>query len=409
MKCNSLVATVAVVTATGLVLAGCGGGTSPSGGPVQLELAIVASGDTPTAYEEQIKRFNESQDGIELSLRTFASGEAYNQALTGQVAGGAAPDVFLLDTGQQLREYAEADVILPLDELIESAGVDTSEFDASLVDASTVDGALYAVPKDYSTTALFYRKSLLEQAGVEPPTTWDELRSAAQTLTVDGRWGLGMYPQLNYFLAWIQAAGGNFATADGIENFDNPQHVEAVDFLNTLFTVDKSAASPQMTGASWDGEMLALGQVAMVFGGTWVPGGVPPEEQDDIGVVAFPPLAQPGSVLYAAGWVVAAQSEHPEAAAELIKFLTSDEELVTAHDAGIVLIPPKASALAVLVERGEDPVLAIAQEGASEGVPFGLLTTDQVDQYNAMLADLIANPGTRTPAEAVAGLAADLD
>src|SRR5690606_37003807 len=223
-----------------------------------------------------------------------------------------------------------------------NAGVDMATFDQALVAGSTVDGKLYAVPKDYSTTALFYRKSLLAAAGVEPPTTWEELRTAAKALTVEGRYGLGMFPQINYFLAWIQAAGGNFVTESGLADIANPGHLEAVEFLLQLFNEDKSAASPQMTGAGWDGEMLAKQQVAMVFGGTWIPGGVPAEEQEDIGVVAFPPNEQPGSVLYAAGWAVSATSAHPEAAAKVIAFLTSDAELITAHDDGIVLIPPKA-------------------------------------------------------------------
>ena len=403
---------VAAVGALGLLLGACGNGSGDGdnggNGVPTIELALVAGGDTGPAFKAQVKRFNDSHDDVELKLRTYPSGDAYEQAITGQVAGGRAPDIFQLDLGQKTQEFADAGAIAPLDEVVKSAGIKTDDFAGNLIQAATVDGKLYAVPKDYSTTAIFYHKSMLEQAGVKPPTTWEELRTAAEKLTTKDRYGLGMYPQINYFLAWVQAAGGNFVTDSGVENVVNPGHVKALDFLLTLFNEDKSAGSPQMSGASWDGEMLANKQAAMVFGGTWIPGGVPEEARKDIGVVPFPADAQEGSVLYAAGWAVSAQSEHPEAAAEVIAFLTSDEELLAGHNDGIILIPPKQSALDKLADQSDDPVLAVAQKGATSGIPFGLLAPKAVDAYNAMLEQMVSKPGSRSAEQALEDLAGQL-
>ena len=44
-------------------------------------------------------------------------------------------------------------------------------------------GKLFGIPKYTDTIGVFYNKDLLAQAGVTPPTTWDELRAAAQQLT----------------------------------------------------------------------------------------------------------------------------------------------------------------------------------------------------------------------------------
>jgi multiple sugar transport system substrate-binding protein len=407
------------MTVAALSLAACSS-SSPSGSdspqatgpvePVNVELAIVAAGETPQAYEDEVARFNSTHDDITLSLRTYPSGDAYNQALLGQAAGGTAPDLFLLDSGTQTQTFAEAGAILALDDLVGSAGIDMSTFSTPLVDASTVDGTLFAVPKDYSTTALFYHKSLLEEAGVEPPTSLAELPAAAKALTTDGRFGLGMNPQINYFLAWIQAEGGNFVGSDGVANVDNAGHVQALEVLRQLFVVDKSAASPQMTGAGWDGEMFAKKQVAMVFGGSWIPGGVPAEDADDIGVVGFPTDAEDGSVLYAAGWVISAASAHPDAAAQVIAFLTSDDELKTAHEAGIILLPPKPAVLDALAASGDDPLLTVASARASSGVPFGLLSADQVDAYNRLLETMVSGgSGGASAADTASAAAAALE
>lgn len=364
--------------------------TSATTEPVSIALAITAAGETPQAYQDEVARFNTSHNDITLSLRTYPSGDAYNQALLGQAASATAPDVFLLDSGTQTRTFADAKAILPLDDLVVGAGINMGEFTKSLVDAATIDGSLYAVPKDYSTTALFYHKSMLEAAGVTPPTSLAELPKAAKALTTADHFGLGMYPQIDGFLAWIQADGGGFVGPDGVANVDNAGHVQALNTLRTMFVDDKSAATPQMTGAGWNGEQFAKKQVAMVFGGTWILGGIPAADASDVGVVGFPTDTQAGSVLYSTGWVVSAASKNPAAAAEVIAFLTSDDELTAAHDAGIILLPPKASVLDSLAARGNDPILEIASKGVATGVPFGLLTKDQVDTYNKLLEAMVS-------------------
>ena len=40
-----------------------------------------------------------------------------------------------------------------------------------------------------NTLAIFYNKKVLEKAGVEPPKTWDELKTTAKKLTVDKQYG----------------------------------------------------------------------------------------------------------------------------------------------------------------------------------------------------------------------------
>jgi len=393
-----------------LTLAACSGASGPTASTTgnaehsTVTLALVAAGETPTAYKDEVTRFNQSHPGITLQLRTYPSGDAYNQALLGQVAGGAAPDIFLLDEGTQMKQFVDAKAIIPIADDAKGAGIDLGTFDKNLVDAATIDGTLFAVPKDYSTTVLTYRKSAFAAAGLQLPTTWDQLRADAKALTKDGRYGLGMYPQINYLLASIDAFGGNFVSAHGISNFDNSDHVRAVDFFLSMFSKDKSIATPQMTGASWDGEMLAKKQVAMVFGGSWVSGGVPADQASDIGMVALPADKQAGSVLYATGWVISSASKNPSAAATVISFLTSDQELVTAHTAGIILLPPKASVLATLAAQNNDPLLKIAQESAAKGVPFGGLTAEQVDAYNAMLSDLTSK-GATSSQDAISALA----
>ena len=53
----------------------------------------------------------------------------------------------------------------------------------SIIESQTVDGKLVALPAFTDAPALYYRKDLLDQAGVKKvPTTWDELLSAIEAV-----------------------------------------------------------------------------------------------------------------------------------------------------------------------------------------------------------------------------------
>src|SRR5258707_13185709 len=67
------------------------------------------------------------------------------------------------------------------------------------------------------TTFVYYRKSLLQKAGLQPPTNVDELIAAAKKLTNSSMKGIYIGPDggvkaLSYILGW--AAGGGFISND---------------------------------------------------------------------------------------------------------------------------------------------------------------------------------------------------
>ncbi|KGX90842.1 ABC transporter substrate-binding protein [Pontibacillus marinus] len=398
-----------------LILSACGSDSETKGegdsgegdGKVNLQIAIEATGDIPSEFQKQIDRFNEQNgENISVKIRTFSGGDSYNQALMGQVAGGVAPDIFLLDGGQRTKTFADSGAILPLSDLASNHNLGLDNFQDTLMDAFKVDDKLYAIPKDYNTTALFYHKDLLKEAGVEPPETWEELRSAAKKLTTDDRYGFGINPQINYFLPFVESAGADIITSSGLQNdaIKSQEHQKALAYMSSLFNEDKTAASPQMVGAGWDGEMFANKKVAMLYAGSWVTGVL--DENSNVGAVPLPVKDQKASMLYTAGWVISKKSENPEAAMKLIKFLSSDEELVKGNKAGLIGLPPTKSAMDKLVkEKKDDPFLNVYSKVVEYGTPFGWLDPKFVDEYNKKMEVLMYKPGETTPEEVANQLA----
>ncbi|MCU6708736.1 extracellular solute-binding protein [Paenibacillus sp. J5C_2022] len=250
---------------------------------------------------------------------------------------------------------------------------------------------------------------MFAEKGIAPPTNWEELRAVAKALTTDERFGFGITPQVNYYLPFVASAGGNFVSENGIGQLDTEGHAKALQLLVDLFVNDKSASSPQMVGAGWDGEMFAKKQVAMVYGGSWITGVLGSEEGLDVGIVPMPALNSEASMLFTAGWVISSKSEHPEAAMDFIQFLSSDDELVTGNQVGLIGLPPTMSGMQKLMEaKQDDPFLSTYASIVKNGIPFGWLDPKLVDQYNKMLEVLLYKPDTTTPEKSLQDLQKEL-
>ncbi|MFO7882934.1 MAG: extracellular solute-binding protein, partial [Kosmotogaceae bacterium] len=113
----------------------------------EIRIAIEATGQISEEFARQLERFNDAHEDIHVSVRTFSGGDAYNQALMGQIAGGIAPDVFLVDGGERIKMFVGYNALLPLDHLASGADLDLDNFETSLLNAFVVDGRIYGIPK----------------------------------------------------------------------------------------------------------------------------------------------------------------------------------------------------------------------------------------------------------------------
>lgn len=147
------------------------------------------------------------------------------------------------------------------------------------IDTVTYFDKLYAVPDATGAGLLYYRKDLLDAAGVEPPTTWAEMKAACDTIRSEpGNAKLSCYAgQFNKYegltvnFAEAIASAGGAITTDDKPTVDTPEALAGLQFLVDGFadgTIPKGAITwqeEQGRQAFQDGKLIFLRNWAYVY------------------------------------------------------------------------------------------------------------------------------------------------
>lgn len=137
-------------------------------------------GDGAEQFIAMADAFNESQDGIRVEY--VVQEDMITKFLTASTSGNA-PDIMFWDRWRTSL-YAPRGVLMPINDFMEADGVSQDDFYSEALRELSLDGNIYGLPLTVDARALFYNKTLLEEAGLEPPTTWEELEEVATALAV---------------------------------------------------------------------------------------------------------------------------------------------------------------------------------------------------------------------------------
>ena len=293
---------------------GDGGGSGPA-----LSHWYHQYGEAGT--EQAVKRYAAAYTKARVTVQ-WRPGN-YDQQTAAALLTDSGPDVFEVN-GPSLDQIQGGQVV-DLTGLLD--GVE-DDYNPVVLTPKRHDGKIWAIPQVIDMQMLYYRKSLLRDAGVEPPTTLDALVDAAKKLTTrkvkglflgnDGGAGvLGGTP--------LYAGGLRLVTDEGTVGFDDPAAARTLGKLHRLHA-DKSLllGAP----ADWsDPSAFIQGLTAMQWTGLWALPQVQKELGDDFGVLPFPAdgsTGRPAVPVGAYGAAVSARSRHVDAAEEYVKWLWVD-------------------------------------------------------------------------------------
>lgn len=296
------------------LLAACGSNTGRGGSDQPLKQWYHAYGEP--GVQQAVERYAQSFTKTRVDVQ-WNPGD-YDSKLATSLLSDGGPDVF--ESTPQISSV-RAGQLVPLDDVFGDARGDFTE---SILATHTVDGKVYGVPQAVDMQMLFYRRSLFEKAGVQPPSTVDELIDASKRLTRDGVKGL---------FAGNDGGGGVLAgpalwsagldyVRDHQVGFDDPAAAQAIGKLRELYS-----SGSLLLGAvkDWaEPDAFTQGLVAMQWTGLWAVPAVQKALGDDFGVLPFPKLSADGRAsvpVGAFGAMVNAKSKRVDEAKELVRFL----------------------------------------------------------------------------------------
>lgn len=337
---KSIAATVATAGAAVLALTGCSGGGDDSGGDITLAITDTMSETSAPVYEEVYNQCAE-EVGVEVEPNHVA-GSGLIQTVLQQASSQTLPDVLMLDN-PDVQQIAESGALAPLDDY----GVEADGFPDAVVQAGSYEGDLYGIAPVVNSLALFYNVALFEEAGLEPPQTWDELRAAAEALTADGRYGIA-FSATNSFEGTWQFLPFMWSNGGSEDDITTPETVEALEFIDGL-VADGLASRSVVTWSQNDvNDQFIAGNAAMMVNGPWNMPSLTAAEDLEFASVPLPTPDAGGEPVAPLGGETftlpnTGDEDRMAAAGEFISCITADEhQLAMATGRGAV--PSRSSA-----------------------------------------------------------------
>ncbi len=219
-----------------------------------------------------VDKFEAENPGIKLNLEVVSWNDVYTEVST-RIQNDNAPDILNIDV---FANYQADGLLLPVkdycpDELFE-------DFFPSFIAQSVIDDTVWAVPDLASARALYVNKDILDEVGIDVPTTWAELEDACQAIVdfYDGDvypWGIDMTTDEGQaaFSYYVWNNDGGFVDADGNVALNSDKNVEAIEFAIGL--VNKGFTNPNpATQTRYDlQDMFGAGKLAMVIAPNQLP------------------------------------------------------------------------------------------------------------------------------------------
>lgn len=313
--------------------------TSALSEEITLKYVATGAGDWEQHLEKCFAAFTE-QTGIKAEFECYQHDQLFQVIEVKVGAGGGEYDVLAVDV-PMVAGYVEKGYLLPMDDYFTPE--EKAIFVDAAVEAGTWDGKFYAPPMNTSAQVLYYNKDLLSQAGIEIPEpdpdnrlTWEEIYDMAQrTLEVVDPEGTNAIAGISFeqisrayqMLALPnslgeKSIGDDGYTVDGVINTEG--WIKAMTFLYDIFD---NGVGLRGTTAEEQSDRFIAGKTVFHVGGSWNSNRI--TDDFDWGYTYHPAFEgyadQVATPTGSWHFGIAADSKHPDEAAELIKFMTIGE------------------------------------------------------------------------------------
>ena len=324
-----------------LLTAACGGdGGTDGGDEVSGEVTFMVFGDPEEiqAYREVIAAYEQEQPQVDVRLIETSDRDDLIARLSTSFAGGAPPDLFLLNY-RFYAQFAARGVLEPIESRVEASEVFKQEdFYEEALDAFRFDGTLTCLPQNISSLVVYYNKDLFREAGVAEPESgwnWDEMVSAAKKLTKDEDgdgmaevYGLGVEASLIRIAPFVWSNGGELVDDEEDPThftLDSPEAQAALTEFFKLRLVHNVIPSEEEVEAEDDETRFHNGRLAMVLSSRRSTPTFRTITEFDWDIAALPQFREQAGILHSDAYCMTKASENKEAAWSFMEYALGPE------------------------------------------------------------------------------------
>lgn len=255
--------------------------------PVKMMHGLT--GSDGAVFATLLTSFADANPDVCISSEAFAW-DTFFQKYPTAVAAGTPPDMVIFHQSEVAQMAAEG-LMMPLDDMYLTGGIDKANYNPNLMKALTADGKIMAVPFDNHGWLLWYHTGVIKDAGLDPtnlPKNGAEFLDWAQKITTDKN---GKHPNESGFdqnnvevwaheFTWTRYTipttlwqfGAQVINDEGTKaTLDTAEAVAAIQYWKDMM-YKHFVCPPAIPGKAWAGDLIKANKLAFMWEGTWTQG-----------------------------------------------------------------------------------------------------------------------------------------
>lgn len=351
----------------------------------------------------------EKSTGIKVNVESLQESQLTQKLTTEFATKSSTVDVFMTRPLQEGKMFSKNGWYAPL------TGYDFSDYPKNIMNAASFGGKPYIVPLVTEWQVLYYRKDLLQQAGLKVPTNFDELEAAAQKLNSESVAGIASRGKgaaaVTQVSSYIFNYGGQYLDK-GTAVFNSKPAIDAVRYYGKLLG---NYGPKGVTSMSWENIMplFQAGKIAMWTDASVFYGQVVDQSKTQIPVANFDianfpagPKTNAPFIVSSWGISVASQSKKKDLAMKFLNWASSKEMAIKGMMGNITMA--RSSVWEDQVVRGKmNPGLIetrafAAKNGTPVDRPYMSAVGEARDLIGELVIESINTKGTSTKLDQLA-------
>jgi len=342
---------LAALAAITVMVGGCTK-QQPAGQPDLGPIQLLASGspDELGAFRALIEAYKKAKPGADVQLLEASSAKDLTTKLSTSIAGGAPPDVFLMNY-RLYGQFASKKAVEPIEDRLKASKViKASDFYQQAMSAFRWGGKQLCMPQNVSSLQVYYNKALFAKYGVAEPKdgwTWNEFLTTAQAMTRDAAGhpvrageseggpaakaavhGVGTEPVVIRVAPFVWSNGGKLVDNDQKPTrftFDDKASLEALrNFIDLRIAYGVTPTDDEIKAADLVSR-FTKGQLAMLLDSRRITPTLRAAKDLNWDVASLPRYGNPAGILHSDAYCITSGSKHKDAAWSFIEYAMSPD------------------------------------------------------------------------------------